>query len=147
MCQDGLDRRQYLRRASTLAVTGSILASSGCFGPLTTDDPDPVVVRAVADPPVEETIPGEEVTVSLLVHNAGTAGEIAIVVEMVDANAQPVTAETLVVDMPGEHQEEISYEMTVPSRARAVQAQADAHDGTVDIEYEPADDIGRGDDG
>lgn len=130
--------RDTLTRRSVLVSTGatSVLVATGLAGcldgngtlPLTDDDdtPEPHVVREEPDRDVSRMMPGETVEVSVLVHNAGTAGgDINITVETQVGEAETVDSTSEVVFMDGQSQEAFSINLTVSAATQRVVASAE----------------------
>ncbi len=124
-------RRAFTKTASFAAV--SVTAGlSGCLGgaaPFGEEDPppEPRVVRADADPPIEEVLPDDEVEVRVLVHNVGVgSGRVSVSVETLVGEDRAIDSASTEVEMDGESQEAVYVNFTATASAERVDADATA---------------------
>ena len=124
MARTRRETRRTVFRWAGMAVTGGFVALGGC----TVDvdpEPDPRVVREEVEPDLDETMGGDEITVSVLVHNVGDAGEVTVTVETRTAEEHVLDVESAVFDMDAESQEDLTITMTVSGSAEMLSASAE----------------------
>lgn len=89
--------------------------------------PEPRVVRADADPPIEEVFPQDEVDVSVLVHNVGVgSGPVEVSVETLVGEDRVIDSAAIELEMEAESQESVSVNFTATAGAERVEAAAEA---------------------